>query len=55
MCAGRTGLDLRTLLLVGEKLAKFGAVLVVELLKVGVIDGKLLCAHFGGYELTVGS
>lgn len=55
MYVGRTGLDLRTLLLVGEKLAEFGAVLVVELLKVSVIDGELLCAHFGGYGLTVGS
>jgi hypothetical protein len=42
------GLDLRTLLLVGEKLAKLGAVLVVELLKVGVVNVELLCAHIGG-------
>ena len=55
MLVARTGLDLRTLLLVGEKLAKFCAILVIELLKVGVIDGELLCAHFGGYGLTVGS
>ena len=55
MRVGRTGLDLRTLLLVGEKLAKFGAILVIELLKVGAIDGELLCAHFGGYGLTGGS
>lgn len=46
----RTGLDLGALLLVGEELAKLEAIFVVELLEIGVIDGQLLGAHFGGCE-----
>lgn len=53
LVAGRTGLDLRALLLVGKELAKLAAILVVELFKVGVIDVKLLCAHCDGCEGAV--
>jgi hypothetical protein len=53
LVAGRTGLNLRALLLVGKELAKLAAILVVELFEVGVIDVKLLCAHCDGCEGAV--
>lgn len=42
------GLDLRALLLVGEELAQLVAIVVAELLEVGVVDGDLLGTHLGG-------
>lgn len=42
---GRTGLDLRALLLAVEELAELGLVLVVELVEVDVVEGG---SHLGG-------
>jgi hypothetical protein len=46
------GLDAGTLLLVLEELADLSLVLVIELLKVEVLDGVLRSAHDGGSLLA---
>lgn len=45
---GLTGLNLRTLLLIGKELAQIGLVLIIELLKICGLVGGLRHAHGGG-------